>query len=129
MSRFSIFARHCLGLNLQKLMLLFTSRTINSGGACSAPMLRRGRAIIYPHILSTNHVGGMQERIFSGVSQSFPDNLIVYCFLCELCRVLFIVVSFTMALFFDSMFNLYVPPNAIARDETAESLEPPRTTH
>ncbi|EPB77645.1 hypothetical protein ANCCEY_03236 [Ancylostoma ceylanicum] len=44
-------------------------------------------------------------------------------------QVLFIVVSFTMALFFDSMFNLYVPPNAIARDETAESLEPPRTTH
>ncbi|RCN29293.1 fibronectin type III domain protein [Ancylostoma caninum] len=51
------------------------------------------------------------------------------CSLTTIMVVLFIVVSFTMALFFDSMFNLYVPPNAIARDETVESLEPPRTTH
>ncbi|ETN75161.1 fibronectin type III domain protein [Necator americanus] len=51
------------------------------------------------------------------------------CSLTTIMVVLFIVVSFTMALFFDSMFNLYVPPNAVARDDTVESLDPPRTTH
>ncbi|KHJ85809.1 fibronectin type III domain protein [Oesophagostomum dentatum] len=50
------------------------------------------------------------------------------CSLTTIMVVLFIVVSFTMALFFDSMFNLYVPPNAVARDEKVESLDPSRTT-
>lgn len=52
------------------------------------------------------------------------------CSLTTIMVVLFIVVSFTMALFFDSMFNLYVPPNAVhgVREDSVQSFEPPRTT-
>ncbi|KAE9418353.1 hypothetical protein Angca_009088 [Angiostrongylus cantonensis] len=54
------------------------------------------------------------------------------CSLTTIMVVLFIVVSFTMALFFDSMFNLYVPPNAAlqsGREQSSESLESFRRTH
>ncbi|KAK6030935.1 fibronectin type III domain protein [Ostertagia ostertagi] len=52
------------------------------------------------------------------------------CSLTTIMVVLFIVVSFTMALFFDSMFNLYVPPNAVhgVREDNADSLESSRAT-
>ncbi|KJH41951.1 hypothetical protein DICVIV_12064 [Dictyocaulus viviparus] len=41
--------------------------------------------------------------------------------------ILFIVISFTMAIFFDSMFNLYVPPNAAFRSSREWSTESPET--
>ncbi|XGW35613.1 hypothetical protein V3C99_019094 [Haemonchus contortus] len=52
------------------------------------------------------------------------------CSLTTIMVVLFIVVSFTMALFFDSMFNLYVPPNTVhgVREDSTGSHESPRTT-
>ncbi|VDM61315.1 unnamed protein product [Angiostrongylus costaricensis] len=54
------------------------------------------------------------------------------CSLTTIMVVLFIVISFTMALFFDSMFNLYVPPNAAlqsGREQSSEPLESSRRTH